>query len=85
MARRKEPEEGPEALLAIARRAHVLARALPEPDRSRILRYVRKLEAEAASLSTASGRPKARRPKQRREMAKPVRSAKAAEAKLPRS
>ena len=60
MARGKGSREKPETLLYVARRAHVLANALPEPDRSRILKYVQKLEDEVASLRAARKRRKKR-------------------------
>lgn len=77
MVRRAEPREEPETLLDIVRRARVLARALSEPDRSRILDYVRELEAEVASLVAANGRSgerneKARSQKPRRRTERPV-------------
>ena len=82
MVRRKEPEEGPETLLSIARRARVLARALSEPDRSRILAYVQKLETEVASLTAADSQPKTPRQKGRRLVERSVRSPKAAGPKV---
>ena len=84
MVRRKEPEEGPETLLSIARRARVLARALSEPDRSRILAYVQKLETEVATLLTADSQPKAKAGSQkgRRLVERSVRSPKAAGPKV---
>ena len=82
MVRRKEPEEGPETLLSIARRARVLARALSEPDRSRILAYVQKLETEVARLTAADSQPKARSQKGRRLVERSVRSPKAAGPKV---
>ena len=71
-------------MLAVARRAHMLAHALPEPERSRILKYVTKLEAEAAALLAADGRADARRAKRRRPTVRAVRSARVAEPKVPR-
>jgi hypothetical protein len=73
-------------LLDIVRRARVLARALSEPDRSRILEYVQELEAEVAALKTADGQSKARSQKARSQKGrgrteKPARSPKAAAAK----
>lgn len=56
-ARRKEPKEDPEVLLDIASRARVLAGALPEPDKSRILEYVLELEGEAAAVLGLWARP----------------------------
>ena len=87
MAKRKkseeEEQEGPETLLWIAGRARTLAHALSEPDRSRILRYVRKLEAEAAALTGSESDPEAPRQKKRRRQ--PKRSTpKAARPKKPR-
>jgi len=86
MVRRTDSEDEPESLLDIVRRARVLARALPEPDRSRILEYVQELEAEVAALKAGNGQfkgrsPKARSQKGRRGTQKPVRSPKAAAAK----
>lgn len=88
MAKRKgseEEKEGPETLLWIARRARTLAYALSEPDKSRILKYVRKLEAEAAALTALESEPDApRQTKKRRQAKKPVRSPKTTRPKKPR-
>jgi len=83
MAKSKISGEEPETLLYIARRARVLAFALPEPDKSRILKYVKKLEAEAASLTAAGSRSGVRRPTTRRRVAEPVRSPTATRRKKP--
>ena len=88
MAKRKrkesQEEEGPETLLWIAGRARTLARAVSEPDKSRILAYVKELEAKAASLMSGEIAPEAPAPKKRRQTKKPARSAKTARAKKPR-
>ena len=84
MAKGKGSGEQPETLLYIARRAHTLACALPEPDRSRILKYVQKLEKEAAALMAAASRSTAPGRKARRRVAKPARSPKATRPKKPR-
>lgn len=66
MAKSKGPkeeedlEEEPQALLDIARRARVLAGALPDPDKSRILRYVQKLEKEVMAMTARDARRKQR-------------------------
>src|SRR4029450_10788288 len=60
MVRRKDSEDEPETLLDIVRRARVLARALSEPDRTRILEYVEELEAEVASLKAGNSQAQAK-------------------------
>ena len=71
MARKKkEPEEGPETLLWIAGRARTLAHAVSEPDKSRILAYVKKLEAQAAAMMTPGGGLDAPKQKRRRQAKK---------------
>lgn len=73
MAKKKKSEEereDPETLLWIAGRARTLAHALSEPDRSRILKYVRKLEAEAAALAASDSDPEAPRQKKKRRQPK---------------
>ncbi|MBS0523268.1 MAG: hypothetical protein JSS04_06490 [Proteobacteria bacterium] len=46
---RKGPHESPEQLRELARRSRVIASAVPEPDRSRILSYANELERMASS------------------------------------
>ena len=82
MVRRKDSEDEPETLLDIVRRARVLARALSEPDRTRILEYVEELEAEVAALKGGNGQAKARNQKPRRPTERSVGSPKAAAAKV---
>jgi hypothetical protein len=83
MVRRKDSEDEPETLLDIVRRARVLARALSEPDRTRILEYVEELEAEVAALKSGNGQAIARsQQKPRRPTERSVGSPKAAAAKV---
>lgn len=88
MSKRKrkgsEEEEAPETLLWIAGRARTLARAVSDPDKSRILAYVKELEAKAAALMTGEIAPDAPGQKKRRPAKKPARSAKTARPKKPR-
>lgn len=61
---RKRPHESPGELRELARRARVIASAVPEPDKSRILSYAKELEKGASSsgkdmMRTAAAKMKA--------------------------
>ncbi len=46
---RKRPHESPRELRELARRSRVIASAMPEPDKSRLLSYANELENRASS------------------------------------